>query len=449
MNINTEMNYWPSEVTNLSEMNEPLVQMVKELSVTGRETAKMMYGADGWVLHHNTDIWRINGPVDGAYWGMWPTGGAWLCLHLWQKYLYDGDKKYLQTVYPAMKGAAEFFLSSLVEEPEHHWLVVCPSVSPENSPSVHPKYSITAGTTMDNQLVFSLFTNTISAAEILNVDADLVKKMKDDLERLPPMQIGKYSQLQEWMHDWDNPEDHHRHVSHLFGVYPGELISPFRTPELFEAAENSLVYRGDPSTGWSMNWKINLWAHFLDGNHVLKLINDQIKLVGRNGDDNHRFAESGGTYPNMFDAHPPFQIDGNFGFTSGIAEMLMQSYDGDIYILPALPDAWKGGRVKGLRAQGGFEIEDIQWNDGKLTKLVIKSNLGGNCRIRLNSDIMATDKTELRVPDGENPNPFYKVPEIKKPLISDQAELKGKILKKTFIYDFDSKAGQVYTFEGK
>lgn len=449
VNINTEMNYWPSEVTNLTEMNEPLVQMVKDLSVTGRQTAKVMYGADGWVLHHNTDIWRINGPVDGAFWGMWPTGGAWLCLPLWKKYLYSGDKAYLASVYPAMKGAAQFFLSFLVEEPKHHWLVVCPSVSPENAPSVHPKYSIAAGTTLDNQLVFSLFTNTISAAEILNKDPELVQKMKDDLKRLPPMQIGKYSQLQEWMEDWDNPEDHHRHVSHLFGVFPGELISPYRNPKLFEAAENSLIYRGDPSTGWSMNWKINLWAHFLDGNHALKLIKDQIRLVGRKGTDNHAFAESGGTYPNMFDAHPPFQIDGNFGFTSGIAEMLMQSYDGNIYILPALPDAWKNGDIKGLRAQGGFEIADMEWKNGKLTKLVIRSNLGGNCRLRLNSEIKSADNTKLIVAEGDNPNLFYRVPEIKKPLISDQAKLKGLNLKKTYLYDFNTQPGQTYTFTNK
>ena len=275
VNINTEMNYWPSEVTNLSEMNEPLVTMVKELSQTGQKTAKDMYGMRGWVLHHNTDIWRINGPVDGAFWGMWPMGGAWLCQHLFDKYEYNGNKDYLESVYSAMKEASLFFLDFLTEEPEHKWLVVCPSVSPENSPTVHPEFSISAGTTMDNQLVFDLFTKTIKAAEILGKDKGLVKKMKNALKRLPPMQIGQWGQLQEWMHDWDNPNDHHRHVSHLYGLYPSNQISLYRTPELFSAAQTSLIARGDESTGWSLGWMVCLWARLLDGNHAYKLISDQ------------------------------------------------------------------------------------------------------------------------------------------------------------------------------
>ncbi len=440
VNINLEMNYWPSEVTNLSEMNEPLIQLVRDVSVTGRQTAEDMYGAKGWVLHHNTDIWRINGPIDGSFWGMWPMGGAWLCQHLWQKYEFNGDKEYLKSVYPVMKSAVEFYLSSLVKYPGHDWLVVCPSVSPENAPSYRPDVSISAGTTMDNQLLFDLFTKTIRAAKILNVDKDFIPKIEYALKRLPPMQIGQYGQLQEWIEDWDSPQDHNRHVSHLYGVYPSNQISPFRTPELFDAARTSLIFRGDPSTGWSMNWKINLWARFLDGNHAYKLITNQINLVEKPA------FEKGGTYANMFDAHPPFQIDGNFGFTSGIAEMLLQSDDGSIFVLPALPDVWQNGNVKGLRARGGFEIEDMKWKNGTISKLVIKSNLGGNCRIRSYSQLQAEGDAIFVQAKGENSNPFYQVPQIKKPLISPKAKLETVKLKDTFLYDIDTKPGEEYIF---
>ena len=407
-----------------------------------------MYGAQGWVLHHNTDIWRINGPVDGAFWGMWPMGGAWLCQHLFEKYEYSGDKEYLKSVYPAMKGAVEFYLSFLVEEPKNKWLVVCPSVSPENAPSCHPGVSISYGTTMDNQLLFDLFTKTIKTAKILNADQDLITKINDVLKRLPPMQIGQYGQLQEWIEDWDNPEDHHRHVSHLYGVYPSNQISPFHSPKLFDAARTSLIFRGDPSTGWSMNWKINLWARFLDGNHAYKLIKDQIKLVGGLDSGHRNFSGGGGTYPNMFDAHPPFQIDGNFGFTAGIAEMLMQSDDGAIFILPALPDVWKNGSIKGLRTRGGFDIESLEWKDGEISKLVIKSNLGGNCRIRSYTKLRIEGTTSLKLAKGENQNPFYQIPKIKEPLISDKATLKNIKLKNTYIYDIETNPGEEYKLSG-
>jgi len=444
VNINTEMNYWPSEVTNLSEMNEPLVQMLRDLSVSGKETAKKMYGARGWVTHHNTDIWRITGAIDGAYWGMWPCGGAWLCQQLWYNYVYDGNKKFLSSVYPVLKGASEFFNDFLIEEPEHKWLVVSPSVSPENSPAIHPKYSITAGATIDNQLVFDLFSETIRAANILDKDKEFVKVLNSKLKRLPPMQIGHLGQLQEWLHDWDSPNDHNRHVSHLYGLYPSNQISPFRNPKLFEAARTSLIYRGDESTGWSMGWKVNLWARLLDGNHAYKLIKDQLRLVAIPKKGRSIFSEGGGTYPNMFDAHPPFQIDGNFGCTAGIAEMLLQSQDGFIFVLPALPDAWKNGSVSGLKARGRF-IVSIEWKNGEVSKVKIKSLLGGNCRIRAYNRLTSDGNFDLEEAKGKNPNPFYVVPDIKQPVISPEANIKPVELNKSYLYDFHTEAGKEYT----
>ncbi|TWF35810.1 alpha-L-fucosidase 2 [Chitinophaga polysaccharea] len=437
ININTEMNYWPAEITNLTEMHEPLVQMVKDLSVTGRETAKVMYGASGWVTHHNTDLWRITGPVDPIYFGMWPMGGAWLSRHLWEKYMFSGDKQYLQSVYPALKGAAAFYLDFLVEEPTHHWLVVAPSISPENNPKAYPGVSMTAGATMDNQLVFDLLSNTIHAAEALHTDAALVEKMKAVRKRLPPMQVGQYGQLQEWLQDLDNPEDKHRHVSHLFGLYPANQVDPESAPALFNAARTSLIQRGDISTGWSMGWKVNLWARLRDGNHAWKLIKDQLTPPGEN--------RGGGTYPNLFDAHPPFQIDGNFGCTAGICEMLLQSQDGCVHLLPALPDEWKSGRVAGLRARGGFEIKEMVWEDGKLTKVTIFSTLGGNCRLRV-PNALAT-KGMLQPATGTQTNPFYQVDAIAPPLVHGKVDTTATAaLPATMQYDLMTEAGKTYTF---
>ena len=440
VNINTEMNYWPSEITNLTEMNEPLVQMLKELSVTGRQTARDMYGANGWVLHHNTDIWRINGPVDGAYWGMWPMGGAWLSQHLFDKYEFSGDKKYLESVYPVLREASVFFLDFLVEEPVNKWLVVAPSNSPENSPLHHPESSISVGTTMDNQLVFDLFAKTAKAAEILKTDQELAGKIKEAQKRLPPMQIGKWGQLQEWMYDWDNPEDKHRHVSHLYGLFPSAQISPYRNPELFEAVKTSLVARGDESTGWSMGWKVNLWARLLDGDHAYKLITDQLTPVTGAGR-----RMSGGTYPNLFDAHPPFQIDGNFGCASGIAEMLLQSHDGAIHLMPALPARWKNGSISGLKARGGFGV-DIQWKDGEIETATIKSVLGGNCRLRSYVPLKGKGLKEAK---GANPNSFYSVQKIKKPVINSDQKPGTPELKKVYEYDVVMKAGEMLVISKK
>ncbi|RFM28502.1 glycoside hydrolase family 95 protein [Deminuibacter soli] len=437
ININTEMNYWPSEVTALPEMHMPLLQMVKELSVTGEQTAKVMYGARGWVAHHNTDLWRITGPVDPIYYGMWPMGGAWLSRHLWVHYLYSGDKQYLRSAYPALKGAAQFFLDFLTEEPTHQWLVVAPSISPENSPKSHNGKSIAAGVTMDNQLVFDLFSNVQHAAAALDTDKAFAAQVTAAKLRLPPMQIGQHGQLQEWLQDLDDPADKHRHISHLFGLYPGSQVSPFSNPALFAAARQSLIYRGDISTGWSMGWKVNWWARLLDGDHAYQLIRNQLSPVGAH--------DGGGTYPNLLDAHPPFQIDGNFGCAAGITEMLLQTYDGCLYPLPALPAAWKTGSVQGLRAPGGFIIKDMQWNNGRLVKLVLQSVLGGNCRLRLPAALRMQGGAVLSAASGANSNVFYATDAIKQPLVSSKALVATLPLPATQLYDLSTVKGQTYT----
>ena len=439
-NINVEMNYWPAESTNLSEMHEPMLKMVREVAETGSHTARLMYNCRGWVLHHNTDIWRITGPVDRAASGMWPTGGAWVSQHLWYRYLYTGDKEYLKSVYPVLREAAMFFNDFLIEEPSHRWLVVSPSNSPENTHGgSDKKATITAGATMDNQLVFDLFSNVITASQILGTDKAFADTLKIKRDKLPPMQIGQHNQLQEWLHDWDSPDDKHRHVSHLYGLYPSNQISPVHTPELCESAKNSLIYRGDPSTGWSMGWKVCLWARLLDGDHAYTLLKNQLDLVTNE-------KKKGGTYSNMFDAHPPFQIDGNFGCTAGIAEMFMQSHDGFIYILPALPGVWKDGSVKGLVARGGFVI-DIDWKNGKVSNLVVHSKYGGDCRIRIANPLKGNG---IKKAKGENPNSLYATPEIKTPLISDRATLaapKTDIDKTTYLYDLKTEKGKTYNFK--
>ncbi|MEU0559219.1 glycoside hydrolase N-terminal domain-containing protein [Dactylosporangium sp. NPDC006015] len=379
INANLPMNYWPADTTNLPECYEPVFKMIGELAVTGARTAQVQYGAGGWVTHHNTDAWRGSSVVDGALWGMWQTGGAWLATMIWDHYRFTGDVAFLQANYPALKGAAQFFLDTLVQEPALGYLVTNPSNSPELAH--HSGVSVCAGPTMDNQIVRDLFTAVSQAAQVLGVDTDFRTRVLAAQDRLPPMKVGSRGNIQEWLYDWVEPERTHRHISHLYGLHPSNQITKRGTPTLYTAARRTLELRGDDGTGWSLAWKINYWARMEEGTRA----HDLIRIL----------ATPAKLAPNMFDLHPPFQIDGNFGATSGIAEMLLHSHAGELHILPALPAAWPSGKVQGLRGRGGYTV-GATWSNGQATEITIRFDRDGTAKVRCRAftgTVTVTDTT--------------------------------------------------------
>lgn len=399
LNINVQMNYWPVEVCNLSELHRPLIDFTQSLVPSGSKTAQTFYGADGWIAHMMSNPWKFTAPGEHASWGATNTGGAWLCAHLWEHYAFTQDKEYLQSIYPTMASAAQFFLSAMIEEPKHGWLVTAPSSSPENGfymPGTRNQVFVCMGPTMDAQIIRELFSNTLSAAKILGIENDITAQINEALPKLPPMQISPNGYLMEWLEDYEETDPQHRHVSHLYGLHPSNQISPFTTPELAEAARQTLERRGDGGTGWSRAWKINFWARLHDGNRAYKLLKSlmqpalPLNAITYGG-------QGGGTYPNLFCAHPPFQIDGNFGGTAGIAEMLIQSQEGYINLLPAIPNAWQSGHFKGLRVRGGAEV-DLTWSDRHIISVTLRSTTDHNYKIKVPNGVKSIRHKKRVIP---------------------------------------------------
>lgn len=411
LNINVQMNHWPVEQGNLSELHLPLIELTKGLVSNGEKTAKAFYGqnAKGWVAHMMTNVWNFTAPGEHPSWGATNTGGAWLCAHLWEHYLYTGDKAYLQEIYPALKGASEFFLSTMIEEPTHGWLVTAPTSSPENAFYVgddKTPVSICMGPTMDNQLVRELYSNVIEAARILNIDNGYSKQLSAAIKRLPPHQISKEGYLMEWLQDYKETDPHHRHVSHLYGLHPGNQITLTKTPDLAEACKATLNRRGDGGTGWSRAWKINFWARLGDDNRAYKLFKS---LLVPAYDLDRPDKRRGGTFPNLFCSHPPFQMDGNWGGTSGISEMLLQSHDGFIDFLPALPDSWSVGSFEGFKVRGGATV-DLKWENGKAKEAVVTAGYEPKIRFKMpkgvtnasiKGKVYRDDYVEMKVQEGK------------------------------------------------